>query len=133
MTGTVIIYKPVHSMDWFLYDNGLRHERVKMALRLKDRHVFMWQSLRILNAFNTLKLKQPFRKTNVSLKKTGASLFSTEYNNERAIFLCKTALSKISVKTNWMGSTKWTYHKKIATDYFTFFWKFNMIIGTSYR
>ena len=22
-------------MDWFLYDNGLRHERVKLGLKLK--------------------------------------------------------------------------------------------------
>ena len=31
MTEAVIISKPVHwfAMDWFLYDNGLRHERVK--------------------------------------------------------------------------------------------------------
>ena len=30
MTEAVIIEKPVHqSMDWFLYDDGLRHERVK--------------------------------------------------------------------------------------------------------
>ena len=33
MTEAAIIQKPVHllrkSMDWFLYDNGLRHERVK--------------------------------------------------------------------------------------------------------
>ena len=27
MTEAVIIWK---SMDWFLYDNGLRHERVKL-------------------------------------------------------------------------------------------------------
>ena len=32
MTEAVIIYKPVHSVDWFLYDNGLRHERVKRLL-----------------------------------------------------------------------------------------------------
>ena len=32
MTEFVIIQKPVQSMDWFLYDNGLRHERVKPAL-----------------------------------------------------------------------------------------------------
>ena len=29
MTEAVIIYKP----DWFLYDNGLRHERVKLKQR----------------------------------------------------------------------------------------------------
>ena len=33
MTEAVIIEKPVYckSMDWFLYDNGLRRERVKQA------------------------------------------------------------------------------------------------------
>ena len=34
MTEAVIIYQSIDllrkSMDWFLYDNGLRHERVKM-------------------------------------------------------------------------------------------------------
>ena len=29
MTEAVIIYLLCKSMDWFLYDNGLRHERVK--------------------------------------------------------------------------------------------------------
>ena len=32
MTEAVIIWKP----EWFLYDNGLRHERVKVVLRLKE-------------------------------------------------------------------------------------------------
>ena len=40
MTEAAIIQKPVHwfapqihkSMDWFLYDNGLRHERVKRII-----------------------------------------------------------------------------------------------------
>ena len=35
MTEAVIIYKPVHwSMDWFLYDNGLHHERVKYQMEM---------------------------------------------------------------------------------------------------
>ena len=29
MTGAVKIYKTFKSMDWFLYDNGPHHERVK--------------------------------------------------------------------------------------------------------
>ena len=33
MTEAVIIQK---SMDWFLYDNGLRHERVKIQLQIQD-------------------------------------------------------------------------------------------------
>ena len=32
----------------------------KLALRLRDRHVFMGQSLGILNVFNVLTLKQVF-------------------------------------------------------------------------
>ena len=35
----------------------------KIALRLRDQHVFMRQSLEILNVFNTLDLKQIFWKT----------------------------------------------------------------------
>ena len=50
MTEAVIIYKPVHSfalqingMDWFLFDNGLRHERVnawiiREMIRLRMQH-----------------------------------------------------------------------------------------------
>ena len=34
----------------------------RMALRLRDRHVFMRQSLEILNNFDTLTLKQIFEK-----------------------------------------------------------------------
>ena len=30
MTGAVVIQK--QSMDWFLYDNGLRHERVNESI-----------------------------------------------------------------------------------------------------
>ena len=29
MTEAVIIQKPVKSVDWVLYDNGFRHEKVK--------------------------------------------------------------------------------------------------------
>ena len=35
----------------------------KIAFRLRDRHVFMWQSLKILNVFNTLSVKTIFSKT----------------------------------------------------------------------
>ena len=39
MTEVVIIYKPVYwfvppAVDWFLYHNGLRHERVKGRVHL---------------------------------------------------------------------------------------------------
>ena len=41
----------------------------KTALSLRDRHVFMWLSLEILNVFNTSTLKQIFWKTQALLKK----------------------------------------------------------------
>ena len=44
-------------------------EIFKMAIRLRDRHVFMWQSVEILNVFNTLILKQKFWKTKTFFKK----------------------------------------------------------------
>ena len=35
----------------------------RIAVRLRDGHVFMWQSPEILNVFNALTLKQIFSKT----------------------------------------------------------------------
>ena len=48
----------------------------KIALRLRDRHVFMSQFLEILNVFNALTLKQIFWKMQVFFKKTGVTPFS---------------------------------------------------------
>ena len=41
---------------------------LKLALHLRDRHVFMWQSVEILNNFNTLTLKQTFWKRKTFFK-----------------------------------------------------------------
>ena len=41
----------------------------KITLRLRDRHVFMWQSLEILTDFNILTLKQIFWKTKTFFKR----------------------------------------------------------------
>ena len=41
----------------------------KTVLRLRDRHVFMGQSLKVSNVFNTLTLEQIFWKTNTFFKK----------------------------------------------------------------
>ena len=42
---------------------------VKIGLRLRDWHAFMWQSLDILNVFNTLTLNQIFWKMKTFLKR----------------------------------------------------------------
>ena len=51
-----------------------------------------------------------------------------------ATFPYKTSLSKADVKTNWMGNTKWTYHKKRSFALPTFFWKLHLSIRrTSFK
>ena len=91
----------------------------KIALRLRDfKQFFVWKSLEILNVFNVSFSKQvfwkkPFFKARVPLSVASAMIESTK-------FPYKIALSKqIEVKTNWMGSIKWTYHKEqsFSTNY----------------
>ena len=41
----------------------------KIALRLRDRHDFMWQSVKVSNVFNTLTLKQIFKRMKTFFKK----------------------------------------------------------------
>ena len=96
----------------------------------------MWQSLGILKVFNTLTLKQLFRKTKTFLKKLEYWFLIQSTKNEIVIFLHKTALSKAKVKTNRRGNTKWAYHKEwtFATDYFwIWIWKLNLSLRASYK
>ena len=82
----------------------------------------MWQSVEILNVFNTLTLKQIFWKTKTFFKKLeySFSVESTKIENES--FLYKTAISEAHVKINSMVSTRWTYHKErsFTSNYFIF-------------
>ena len=93
---------------------------LKIACRLRDRHVFMCQSVEILNVFNTLTLKRIFWKTKTFFKKLEYRFLveSTEIKN--ALFPYKTATSGANVKTNRIVSTKLTYHKEqsFASNYF---------------
>ena len=75
---------------------------LKLPLRLRDRYLFMWQSLEILNIFNTLTLKPIFSKSE-----------SLPY---------KSSLSEANVKTNRMERTRWTYDKErsFASTCFSF-------------
>ena len=84
----------------------------KIALRLRDRHVFMWQSVKILNVFNTLTLKQIFWKTKTVLLKLEYVFLFESTKIENSSFPYKTAISEVNVKTNRMITTKWTYHKE---------------------
>ena len=107
----------------------------KIALRLRDRHVFMWQSVKTLNDFNILTLKQIFCKTKTFFEKLEYGFLVESTKIENAIFPYKTAISEANVKTNRIVSTKWTHHKgcSFASNYFFFFWKFCFSLRTSFK
>ena len=91
-----------------------------MALRLRDRQVFMWQSQKILNVFNTL--RPIFSKTKTFFQKTGVPFLVESTKIENTTFPYKTSLSEVNVKTNKMGSTRWICYKErsFASNYFIF-------------
>ena len=100
----------------------------KIVLRVRDWHVFIWQSLKVLNVFNTLTLIQIIWKT----KKLEYRFLVETTKIESTSFPFKTALSEANVKTNRMATTKWTYHKEwsFASNYFIF-WKICSSFRTS--
>ena len=94
----------------------------KIALRLRDRHVFMWQSVKVSNVFNTLTLKQIFWKTKTFFKKLEYRFLVKSTKIENASFPCETFILEANVKTNKMVTSKWTRHKErsFASNYFIF-------------
>ena len=94
----------------------------KIALRLRDWHVFMWRPLEILTVFITLFLKLIFWKKGRFFLKTWISFLVQSTKIECTIFSDKTALPEANVKTNRIGITKWTYYKgrSFVSNYFTF-------------
>ena len=84
----------------------------KIALRLRDWHAFMWQLLESLNVFTTLSLTLIFWKTKTFFKKQEYRFLVQSTKIKSATFPHKTAFPEDNVKTNRMGSTKWTYHKR---------------------
>ena len=107
---------------------------MKIDLRLRDRHVFMWQSVKVSKVFNTLTLKRIFWKTKTFFKKLEHNLLVEPTKIEKTPFPFKTALSEANVKTNRMATTKWTYHKEwsFASNYL-FFWKICSSFRTSWK
>ena len=81
----------------------------------------MWQSLEIFNIFNAITLNPVFCKTKTFSETLEYHILVKSAAIGSWTFPYKTALSKVNVKTNRMGSTKWTYHKahSFATNYFS--------------
>ena len=94
----------------------------------------MWQSVKILNVFNTLTLKQIFRKTENFFEQLDYKFLVERTKIESASFPYKTAISEANVRTNRMVSPKWTYHKEwsFAINFFNF-WKLCFSWRSSYK
>ena len=79
----------------------------KIALRLRNQHVFRRQSLAILIVLNALTLKQVFWKTKAFLEKL-QYCFSVESTRLKAQNLyTKLPCQRPTLKKNIMGSRKW--------------------------
>ena len=83
----------------------------KIALRLRDWHAFICQSVEIR-----------YLKTKTFSKKLECRFLIGSTKIENASFPCKTAILEANVKANRMMSTKWICHKEwsFARNYFIF-------------
>ena len=67
---------------------------------MRDRYVFMGQSVKVSNVFNTLALRQIFWKTNTFFRKLEHRFLVKTMKIENTSFSSKTALAEANVKTN---------------------------------
>ena len=92
----------------------------QIASRLGDRYVFMWQPLKMLSIFNILTWKKT--KNEKLFQKTGVLLFRWNYWDRKCKISMQNCSVRSHVKTNRMGSTKWTYQTlQVTTSFFFFF------------
>ena len=85
----------------------------KIALPLRDCHVFMLQSVSVSNVFNILTLKQIFWKTKTFFKKLKYRFLGEATKIETTSFLFKTALLDTNVKTNRMTTDKMDLSQRV--------------------
>ena len=89
---------------------------------MRDRHVFMWQSVEVLTVFNTSTLKQIFWKTKTFCEKLEYRLLVESTKIENTPTPYKIVMSESNVNSNRMVSTKLTFHSQwsFASNYFIF-------------
>ena len=82
----------------------------------------MWQSVKILNVFNTFNFETDFLENETVFQKTGVTFLVESTKIENASFPYKSAISKANDNTNKVVATKWTYHKErsFASNCFIF-------------
>ena len=94
----------------------------------------MWQSVKILNVFSTLTLKQIFWRIKTFFKKLEYRFLVESTKIENASFPYKTVISEANVKTNKMVTKNGPIRKKEVLPVTTlFFWKFCFSLRTSYK
>ena len=103
----------------------------KIALRLSDQHVFMWQTVKLSNVFNTLTSKRIFWKTKTFFKKLEYRFLVETTKIKKASFPYKTAISEANVKINRMVTTRTENGIPPVTN--LFFWKFCFSLRTYYK
>ena len=96
------------------------------ALLLRDRYVFMSQSVKRLNIFNTLTLKQIFWKGKTFFRKLEYSFLVKNTKIENASFPFKTAMSGANVKARHIKKSR------VLPVTALFFRKFCFSLRTSY-
>ena len=79
-----------------LLKNGIKDFQI--AFRLRNRRVFMLQSVKILNIFNTLTLKQIYWEKKTFFKNLKYRFLVESTKTENASFPCKAATSESNVK-----------------------------------
>ena len=100
-----------------------------MTLCLAVWHIFMWQSLLILNIFNALNLKhKDFWKTKLFLAKLEYPFLVESTNIESTLFLWKIVLLKANVKKKHqyheMAIDTQTIRQQIDNEFFECVWPF---------
>ena len=90
----------------------------KIAFRLRDRHVFMWQSVEILHNFSTLTLKKIFWKTKTFFKILEYRLVeSTKLNTY--YFHKKLSYQKPMLRQmEWLVQNRYHKERSFANNYF---------------
>ena len=106
----------------------------KIAVPLRDRHVFMWQSVEILNVLNTLTLKQIFAKTKTFFKELEYRFLVESTKIETHHFHTKLPCQKPMLKLiiEWWVQNGSITKNGVLPVITLFFWKFCFGLGTSY-
>ena len=106
----------------------------KIALCLRGRHVFMWQSVEILNVFNTINLKQIFWNTKTIFKKLEYLFWLKALRLKTDHFYRKLPYEKPMLRQIkwWVQNGSITMNEVLSVTTLIF-WKFCFSLRTSYK